>query len=315
MKLEIHTRENEYNSGCMEISQPKEINQNIQEVFVPQSEIYTERTERIFSDNKIEEEQKKRKERYEKKEKLHKKLIKKMSYTVACAVAVVMVTQSAGIDLVEDNVVIGGETLEDDVVNGENLLEDDIVEDEELPEDDVVEDEELSEDDIVEDEELSENDDVGDSIEVNVIAAGGSVDADLRFTIQWNDTTKNADDLDAYCIEPGGVMLFFGSPVSVAGIMELDVTEPGDEIAIENIVYKEKSEMTEGVYTLFVHCYTDNPGGNGFTAQVKIDNEVYTFDYSGELKEGDIVNIAEITLENGTFTMKELMERQPYGED
>lgn len=314
MKLEIHTRKNEYNSGCMEISQSKEIYQNVKEVFVPKNEIYTERPKRIFANDEIEDEQKKRKERYETKEKLHKKLVRKMSYTVACAMAVIVITQSAGIGIVEDTVVMGEDAFKDDVIIDEDLVEDNIVMDEDLQEDDIAVNGDLQEDDVVEDEDLQEENVVGDLIKDNVIAAGGSVDADLRFTIQWNDNIKNADDLDAYCIEPGGVMLFFGSPISVAGIMELDVTEPGEEIAIENIVYKDKSQMADGVYTLFVHCYTDNAGENGFKAQIEMDNEVYTFEYVGELKEGDMVNIAEITLENGTFTIKELMEKQPYEE-
>ena len=150
------------------------------------------------------------------------------------------------------------------------------------------------------------------TIEDNVIAAGGSVDADLRFTIQWNDNTRNHDDLDAHCVQPDGVEIFFGNSITETGSLDVDIVYPEDEPAIENIIYKEKSDMLEGTYKLFVHCFGDNPGGNGFKAQVEIDNRVYTFEFNQPLKGGDIVNVAEVTLENGRFTLKEIMDKVEY---
>lgn len=245
MKQEIHTSENEY-SSCIEISQAEEFYQGVQdEVSTPAMEISTEKTS--YTHDK-ENPQKSQKEKRERKEKLHKQLMSKMSYTVACAAAVVMIAQTAGIGTIEDN----------------------------------------------------------------VIAAGGSVDADLRFTIQWNDNTKNADDLDAHCIQPDGVEIFFGNQVSETGSLDVDIIYPEESPGIENIIYKDKSEMLEGTYKLYVHCFSDNPGGNGFKAQVEIDNRVYTFEFNQSLKTGDIVNIAEVTLENGRFTLKELMDKVSY---
>lgn len=147
------------------------------------------------------------------------------------------------------------------------------------------------------------------TIEDNVIAAGGSVEADFRFTIQWNDDTKNADDLDAHCLQPDGVEIFFGNPITETGSLDVDIVYPEEKPAIENIIYKDKYKMVEGTYQLYVHCFADNPGGNGFKAQVEIDDRVYTFEYSQRLQGGDIVKIAEVTLKNGRFSLKELMEK------
>ena len=248
MKQEIHTSENEYYNGCIEISNTEEIYQGVQEeVSIPAMEVATV-GDASYSQDK---DKKSQKEKKEKKEKMHKQLMAKMSYTVACAAAVVMISQSAGLGTIQDN----------------------------------------------------------------VIAAGGSIDADMRFTIQWNDSTKNADDLDAHCVQPDGVEIFFGNPVSETGQLDVDIVFPQEKPGIENIVYKDKSKMLEGTYQLYVHCFSDNPGGNGFKAQVEINNRVYTFEYSRQLTTGDIVRIAEVTYENGRFTIKEIMEKSSYGSE
>ena len=41
--------------------------------------------------------------------------------------------------------------------------------------------------------------------------------------------------------------------------------------------------MAEGTYILYVHCFSDNPGGNGFSAQVQIDRRTYDLRYNQKL--------------------------------
>lgn len=246
MKQEIQTGENEYSNSYMEISQPEEFYQGVQdEISMPANEISSERYEQFVTkeDSQISETDKK--EKRAKKEKLHKKLISKMSYTVACAVAVITIAQVAGMGSIEDN----------------------------------------------------------------VIAAGGSVDADMRFTIQWNDGVQNPNDFDAHCLQPNGNEIFFGNPVSETGSLDVDIINPVEEqrAGIENIVYLDKKEMEEGTYLLYVHCYKNNGGRDGFKAQIEIDNRVYNFHYGQSMETGEIIYVAEVSLKNGRFEMKELM--------
>ena len=62
--------------------------------------------------------------------------------------------------------------------------------------------------------------------------------------------------------------------------------------------------MEEGTYRLFVHNYAHNGGTSGFSAQVAIRGRVYEFKYDHELAPGEIVDVAEVTLQNGSFSIK-----------
>jgi len=144
----------------------------------------------------------------------------------------------------------------------------------------------------------------------NVISAGGSVRGDLRFSIQWNDRQRNSNDFDAHCVEPSGYEVFFGTQSQVSpsgGTLDVDITYPTTETAVENIIYDSRRGMEEGTYRLFVHNYAHNGGKSGFSAQVAIQGRVYDFKYDHELAPGEIVQVAEVTLQNGSFSLKKLL--------
>lgn len=141
----------------------------------------------------------------------------------------------------------------------------------------------------------------------NVISAGGSVRGDMRFSIQWNDRQRNPNDFDAHCVEPSGYEIYFsnsGFTSPSGGSLDVDITYPTTETAVENIIYDSRHNMEEGTYRLFVHNYAHNGGTSGFSAQVAIRGRVYEFKYDRELAPGETVIVAEVTLQNGSFSVK-----------
>ena len=140
---------------------------------------------------------------------------------------------------------------------------------------------------------------------------GGTVDRDFRFTIQWNDNGKNGDDLDATCIEPDDYVISYLSLNSVSpsgGFIDIDIRVPGENLAIENIVYKEKDEMQEGTYLLSVNCFAKNNGKGGFKAQIEALGKIYNFKYNKTLSEKETVGVAKVTLKDGKFTVEKLLK-------
>lgn len=145
-------------------------------------------------------------------------------------------------------------------------------------------------------------------MKANVKAAGGNVDGVLRFSIQWNESGRDNSDLDAHCEEPNGNEIYFGSDrkprvSALGGQLDVDITYPKSNIAVENITYADKSRMKPGVYKFFVNQYASR-GSKGFKAEIEFDGEIFSFEYNEPVRGN--VQVAEVTLdENGNFTIKE----------
>lgn len=153
-------------------------------------------------------------------------------------------------------------------------------------------------------------------VKQNVKSAGGKVDGDLRFSIQWNDTgTYSGNDLDAHCVEASGEHIYFGSSArrpgfsKTGGQLDVDITSPVRGIpAVENITWADRKRMRPGIYRFYVHQYNNRGGRDGFRAEIEFDGQIYAFNYDKELRQGSTVNVAEVTLDaNGNFTIKELL--------
>lgn len=150
-----------------------------------------------------------------------------------------------------------------------------------------------------------------DSMKELVKAAGGKVDGDLRFSIQWNDGDYNPNDFDAHCLEPNGYHIDFrnkGFYSPSRGMLDVDIIHPLPNMpAVENIIYEDRKRMSEGTYKFYVHCYRNRGGRNGFKAEIEFDGQIYNFEYDKTLKTNEWVLAAEVTLKNGEFTIKELL--------
>lgn len=159
-----------------------------------------------------------------------------------------------------------------------------------------------------------------DSMKERVKAAGGKVDGDLRFSIQWNEDGKDSCDLDAHCKEADGYEIYFGSAKKPSfshtkGQLDVDIITPGRNIAVENITWADRRTMKAGKYLFFVHQYSGSVR-NGFRAEIEFDGQIYSFDYNKSMRTGENVQVAEVTLNaNGTFTIKELLPSNVSSKD
>jgi len=166
----------------------------------------------------------------------------------------------------------------------------------------------------------SYNNDLADSsMKDRVKSHGGNVEGDLRFSIQWNDGDNNQNDFDAHCIEPHGNIIMYqnkGHKHLSSGMLDVDIVSPGNEIAVENIIYSDKNEMPYGSYDFLVHNFRHNGGSTGFTAEIEFDGTIYSYAYGRELIDNEKVKVATVTKNNdGTMTIKHHIEHQAMSKD
>ena len=140
-----------------------------------------------------------------------------------------------------------------------------------------------------------------------VKAAGGSITGDLRFSIQWNEDSKDDCDLDAHCKTPC-TEIYYGHKIDreTNGELDVDIVHPGKNIAVENITWANKNTMKNGTYKFFVNQFSGSVK-SGFRAEIEFDGQVYSFDYPYSMRSGENVMVAEITYNNGKFSIKELL--------
>ena len=151
---------------------------------------------------------------------------------------------------------------------------------------------------------------ITDSMKERVKAAGGNIEGVLRFSIQWNDAKDNNDDLDAHCFEPNGNHIYFGSPrnITTTGMLDVDIRVPGENVAVENITWTDRSQMKEGVYLFRVNNFVGRGAHSGFTAEIEFDGQVYSFAYNQPLRTKQDVDVAKVKFDPKTgFTLTELL--------
>ena len=145
-----------------------------------------------------------------------------------------------------------------------------------------------------------------------VKTAGGAVDGVLRFSIIWNDAPGHTDrsDLDAWCKQPDGSHIGYSAGYrkdrgntfsSCKGQLDLDNTNPGSNIGIENIYFVDINALKNGYYSFWVHQFSDR-GSKGFKAEIEFDGNIYSYEYN--MKVYGIVNVAKVNFNNGVFTIK-----------
>ena len=153
------------------------------------------------------------------------------------------------------------------------------------------------------------NGNVTDSMKERVKSAGGKVDGDLRFSIQWNEEDKDNCDMDAHCTEPNGNEIFYNRKRSnyTGGQLDVDIIDPNHKIAVENITWEDRKTMLPGSYKFYVNQFSGH-GIKGFRAEIEFDGKIYSFDYDKPTRTRENVYVAEVTLdENGNFSIRELL--------
>ncbi len=145
------------------------------------------------------------------------------------------------------------------------------------------------------------------SMRDRVKAVGGNVTGDLRFSIQWNESGEDDCDLDAHCKTPY-TEIYYKHKVdrNTKGELDVDIIHPGRNIAVENIVWIDRNTMKNGKYLFFVRQFSGSVK-NGFRAEIEFDGQIYSFDYPHSMRSGEDINVAEVTYEDGKFTIKELL--------
>lgn len=145
----------------------------------------------------------------------------------------------------------------------------------------------------------------------NVKSAGGKVDGVLRFSIQWNDTEDDENDLDAHCIEPCGNEISFRNDINrhTSGNLDVDIVNPRKgRPAVENITWSNINKMRVGTYRFFVNCFSCRGGKSGFRAEIEFNGQVYSFNYNNPMKNKENVQVAEVTFDGTNFEVKELLD-------
>lgn len=131
-----------------------------------------------------------------------------------------------------------------------------------------------------------------DSIKEQVKAAGGNVVGELRASLSW----FNYDDLDLHVIEPNGNRIHFGNKQSrSSGTLDVDMNvSPTTRSAVENIIFTNRSQMMEGIYTVAVNQFTKRETKDvGFKVEIEHNGEIFHFEYTKSLQSKEFVIVAE----------------------
>lgn len=143
----------------------------------------------------------------------------------------------------------------------------------------------------------SYNGNVTDSMKEVVKEFGGEVDGKLRCSLMWNENNDNPNDLDLHCYSPYG-HIFFGNKGWSTFNLDVDIQNPENKIAIENIIHSH-SIMKQGTYKFIVNNYYTSRGAtSGFKAEIEFNGEIFEYSYPKPLKNKEDVKVATVTVDS-----------------
>ena len=139
---------------------------------------------------------------------------------------------------------------------------------------------------------------------------GGNVEGVLRGSLVWNESGDDRSDLDLHCIQPDKEHIYYNSnyrkdngdkPSSCGGLLDLDNTDPGNKLGVENIFFNPMSKLKKGVYRFYVKQYSAR-NSQGFKFEIDMNGDTYNYEYNNPVR-GEI-DIAEVTFDGESFTIK-----------
>lgn len=133
---------------------------------------------------------------------------------------------------------------------------------------------------------------ITDTIRERVKAAGGNVDAKLRFSLSW----FNYDDLDIYVTEPNGREIYF---CNKDGKLDVDMNAGSgrSRTPVENVSFKNPQD---GVYVVKVNQYSRRETTNvGFVIEAASGSGTNQYSYNKAVS--GKINVGSFTVKNGVI--------------
>lgn len=125
----------------------------------------------------------------------------------------------------------------------------------------------------------SYNNAMADSMKEKVKAAGGKIEGELRFSLEW----FNYDDLDLHVVTPKGQHLCFSSARGrklAGGMLDVDANAGGlnTKTPVENIIFEHAGEMQEGVYQVYVNNFSRRENiDSTYNLEIECRGEIFNF--------------------------------------
>jgi hypothetical protein len=158
-----------------------------------------------------------------------------------------------------------------------------------------------------------------------VKSVGGQIDAPIVFSLGWGQLsqagTNSSDDLDFHLLTPYGEVYFGNREIAKVGF-ELDIdrnaTGSGprfdDEKPVENIYLSNPKLLPQGSYRLFVNNYNHRSGNAGFTIEVKLFGQIFSYVHNQEVRQNADVYVLDFNVDSsGNVTItKEYLEKASH---
>lgn len=175
-----------------------------------------------------------------------------------------------------------------------------------------------------------EGDIADSSLRKAVAAKGGRVDGVFRFSHTWNYDKRNASLMDLHVFLPDSDRKnakakdaygdHYGNNERVGwnnrkhsasgGVQDVDYVEaaPVGYVPVENITFPDLARMKEGTYQCAIHNWKHrSPTEGGFKAEIEFEGSIFQYEYQKPLANKEWVNVANVTLKNGRFTIEHLL--------
>ena len=136
---------------------------------------------------------------------------------------------------------------------------------------------------------------VTDSITAKVKAAGGNVDALMRFSLAWS----NFDDLDFHLRGPSGAHVYFGRKIGAYAHLDVDMNAGGGSTRtpVENIAL---SQLPDGLYAVSVNQYHRRESIDvGYTVQYAYNGQIIELTSAKSPAQGDFDQVVTLTVKKG----------------